>query len=156
MSMKFSGVLIAGAVALVGLSGFGTTAKAANVLVSSDVVASCTVTGGALAFGNYVNGQATNKDASSDVIYNCAPGLNITLTLDGGGANDEVNRLMSDGAGSFLAYKLFQDAARSVNWGAGANGKTIASTPGGAQTETIFGVSPRIRQLAPIRAIPIR
>jgi len=43
MSMKFSGFLVGGAVALVGLSGFGTTAKAANVDVTASVVASCTL-----------------------------------------------------------------------------------------------------------------
>lgn len=143
MTRKLSVSLVAGAAVLVGVSGLSGGANAAeNVDITASVVGACTLTAQALAFGNYVNGQAAAKDGEADLTYDCATGLDVTLTLSAGGSTDENARLMehTTSAGNFLAYQLFQDSARTTVWGTGAAGLNIASTPGGgAQTHTVFG-----------------
>jgi spore coat protein U-like protein len=145
MTSKLSVSLIAGALAAVGLNSLTTTAKAANVDVSASVVAQCTLLADPLAFGNYVNGQTSAKNAQADVSYNCASGLNITLNLSGGSnpGSGNIRNMQSPTTGELLSYELFQDAARSVDWGSGASGINVNPTPGGgAQTHTIFGEIP--------------
>jgi len=145
MSRKLSGFLFVGTVALVGLSGFGNTAEAANVDVNASVVAQCTLVANPLAFGNYVNGQTSTKNGQADVSYDCASGLNITLNMSGGSnaGSGNIRNMQSPTTGELLSYELFQDAARSVDWGSGAAGINVNPTPGGgAQTHTIFGEIP--------------
>lgn len=143
MSRKLPVFLVASAVALVGLHGLSSSADAAeNVDITASVVGACTLTAQALAFGNYVNGQAADKNNEADVTYDCASGLDVTLTLTAGGSNDENSRLMEHtvNAGNFLTYQLYQENTHSTVWGTGAAGLNIASTPGGGvQTHTIFG-----------------
>ncbi|MGI9416393.1 MAG: Csu type fimbrial protein [Geminicoccaceae bacterium] len=142
---KFSGFLVASGVALVGFSGFAMKAEAANVDVSAAVVAQCTLVANALAFGNYVNGQASAKNGQADVSYDCASGLDITLNLSSGAnpGGGNVRNMESPTTFELLSYELFQDAARSVDWGSGAAGINVNPTPGrGAQTHTIFGEIP--------------
>ena len=97
-----------------------------------------------MAFGNYVNGQASPKDAQADVSHDCASGLDVTLNLSAGGSGDENARAMtSPTTFESLSYQLFQDGAHSTIWGTGATGVNVNPTPGGgAQVHTIFGQIP--------------
>lgn len=144
MSRKLPVFLAAGTVALASVLSPNISAQAADVDVSASVVAACSLTAAPLAFGNYVNGQASAKDGQADVSYDCASGLNITLNLSAGGSGNEAARTMSSPTTfEALSYQLYQDAARSTVWGSGASGIDVNPTPGGgAQTHTIFGEIP--------------
>lgn len=71
----------------------------------------------------------------------CTDTTPYTIGLNGGtgpGGTTDL-RQMSSGTGT-IGYGLFQDAARSVNWGDTTAGETVAATGAGvAQSYTIYG-----------------
>jgi spore coat protein U-like protein len=142
LSKKLPLRILGGLLVLPAIALLGHEARAADVDVTASVVGPCTLTAEALAFGNYVNGQANPRNGDADVSYDCASGLNITLNLSAGGSLDENNRRMehTTQAGNFLTYQLYQEVGRTTVWGSGANGVVVNPTPGGgAQVHTIFG-----------------
>ena len=151
MSRKLLFSTVAGVGVLVGLANLDTTAQAANVDVNASVVAACTLVANPLAFGNYVNGQASAKDGQADVSYDCASGLDITLNLSAGGSGSEAARVMtSPTTGESLSYNLYQNSGRTTIWGTGASGINVNPTPGGgAQLHTIFGQIPATLAVTP-------
>jgi spore coat protein U-like protein len=74
----------------------------------------CTLTDTSMIFGNYtgalLNGTSTGK-------VTCAGSWNIPLDAGtGAGASETVRKLTGPG-GAELSYEVFQDAARTINWG---------------------------------------
>ena len=110
MSTKPSGVLIAGTVMLVGLSSLSMTGEAAeNIDVTATVAGACTLTAPGINFGTYVAGQSNSKDEETTISYDCAPGLDVTLTLSAGSSGNENARAMSSPtAFDAIAYQLYQ------------------------------------------------
>lgn len=114
--------------------------ETANLQVTAQVDASCTLTGGTLAFGTYTATAIEPTESDADIGYSCAPGTNIILSLDAGGQAQGENRGMAGPGGATLAYQLYKDDARSQVWGIGpANGVTISGTPGTPQTVPVYG-----------------
>jgi spore coat protein U-like protein len=114
------------------------TSWTGSVAVSETVPASCTVSGTALSLGVYA-GVATTGTAT--VTASCSTTTPYTLSLAAGNNVSSSVRRLGNGAGSFISYKLFSDAARSSAWGDGtALGSTVSGTgSGGSQTFTVYG-----------------
>lgn len=123
--------------------------QTANLEVSATVDASCTLTGATLAFGTYTATASGPTESNADISYNCTPGMNITLSLDGGGGGDVQNRAMAGPAGASLPYQLYKDDSGAAVWGVGAtDGLTVPDTPGGQQSVTVYGQIPAGQQAA--------
>jgi spore coat protein U-like protein len=117
-------------------------AQTANLQVTSSVVGSCTLSGGTLAFGTYVQAQTTPKDAQGTISLNCPAGINVTINMNqGGNPGGSGSRNMTGGAQS-LNYQLYRDTTRSQVWGTGtgaAGGKSVNPTVAGPQTHEVYG-----------------
>jgi spore coat protein U-like protein len=135
--------LVAAAALLLGmvLGAPAAQAQTADLLVTSSVVGQCSLTGGTLNFGTYLQGQTTAKDGQGTISLNCPAGINVTVNMNmglqgGGGARNMTF------SGNPLNYQLYRDAARSQIWGTGtgsSGGKAVNPTVAGNQTHDVFG-----------------
>ncbi|WP_299505701.1 spore coat U domain-containing protein [Cypionkella sp.] len=111
--------------------------------VQASVSANCLVSATDLNFGS-VGLLDKNHDASSQINVTCTPlsaysvGLNAGLHSRANGA-----RRMQDGAGHQIEYGLFQNAGRTLSWGALSSGTAQTSAgSGGAQQYSVYGRVP--------------
>ncbi|HEY7189362.1 MAG TPA: spore coat U domain-containing protein [Vicinamibacterales bacterium] len=150
---------MAGAAAAVALvfAGFSATASAAtataNLGVSATVTNNCTISTAALAFGSYdpvVANASTNLDGTGTVTVACTKNATSTIGLGLGSNASGSTRRMSDGAGGFLTYELYQDAARATVWGnSGAGLVTPPAAPSkAARNFTVYGRVPSNQDVA--------
>lgn len=132
-SIKF---LVAALVLVAAVPMFGATSAPADLNVTASVTGVCTVTTTPVAFGAYDPLSATDLDAAGNVSVTCTRGLGTRVDLSAG--NDfglatgyAAHRAMrhSVTATERLAYQLYSDANRTVVWGSGAAGLTIAVAP---------------------------
>src|SRR5262245_34061530 len=141
---------MAGAAAGVALivARFGTPVSAAtataNLGVSATVTNNCTISTSALAFGGYdpvVANASTALDGTGTVTVACTKGTTATVGLGLGSNSSAGARRMSDGAGSFLTYELYQDASHTTVWGnAGGSLLAPAAAPSkNARNFTVYG-----------------
>lgn len=93
----------------------------------------CTLTDTGLSFGTYtgtlLNGTGTGK-------ITCAGSWNIPLNAGTGAGATETLRKMTGPGGATLSYQVFQDAARTINWG---NTSTDEMTGTGNANITFYG-----------------
>ena len=83
-----------------------------------------------------------NIDNSSTFDVQCTNTTPFDIGLDGG-ANFSGSRRMSDGAGNFVSYSLYQDVGYATAWGDGIGVDTLADTgDGNANGYTVFGRVP--------------
>ena len=131
-----SGVLLAAALSHCAVLAATATG---NMVVTATVLDTCVLVVPPLAFGNY---SGTQLDAQSDVLVTCTGTTAWTVDIDGGGAADIANRVMT-GATDTLGYQLYNDAGRSVIFGDGTTGSTVTGTGlGTAQTVSVYGRIP--------------
>jgi spore coat protein U-like protein len=122
--------------------------KSNTFLVSANVAAVCTITANDLAYGAY-DPSVGNVDASTTVDIVCTPGTTYDVGLDGGGSGSVIARQMASGA-AVLNYGLYQDAARTTNWGDTVGTDTVAGVGGGGiQNITVYGRIPTSQFVAP-------
>jgi len=114
-----------------------------NFDVTATIIASCTITAGDLAFGNYDPLAVANNDNTSTISVTCTNGAAYNILLDGGTvAGDVANRSMDDDATGTqnLNYALFRDAGRTNNWGETIGTDTLTGTGIGVnQNITVYG-----------------
>jgi spore coat protein U-like protein len=142
------------AVAAVGVAGLlaGTPAVAvvsaasatADLSVSATVTNNCTVTTAALAFGSYdpvVANASAGLDGTGRLTVACTKGVAPTIALAAGSNASGATRRLSDGAGHFLEYNLFQDSSRSTAWSASGAGiyTATAATSKASRDFTVYG-----------------
>lgn len=86
--------------------------------VSATVQTACSLSTIDLAFGNYDPTSATATDASSTINVTCTSGTSFTVGVNAGTTSGTTvsTRKLANGANR-LAYGLYQDAARTTNWG---------------------------------------
>jgi len=94
----------------------------------------CTLSVTAMSFGTYT-GAALNGTATGKVT--CAGGWDIPLDAGTGAGATETIRKMTGPGGAELSYEVFQDAARTINWG---NTTTTEETGTGNATVTFYGL----------------
>jgi len=140
--------LAAGAVLAAGFLLAPQAATAATVTdtiaVTVTVQSACVVAASPLAFGNYNPTSSANVDASTTVNVTCTQGTTYNVGLNAGttsGGTTTVRKL--NASGKTLNYALYQDAARSTNWGNTVNTDTVPGTAGtAAATLTVYGRIP--------------
>jgi spore coat protein U domain-containing protein, fimbrial subunit CupE1/2/3/6 len=96
-----------------------------NFTVTATVVASCTISTTAIAFGNYdpvVANATTPVDANGTVTVACTAGAATTVGMSQGANPTGTStaaaplRQMASGAVNRMRYDIFQDAARATVW----------------------------------------
>jgi spore coat protein U-like protein len=120
-----------------------------NIAVSATVQATCLNTATALAFGTYSGAQT---DATAVVTVTCTNSTPYTVGLNAGtsAAATVTTRKMTGGAGVFLSYGLFTDAARTLNWGTTVGTDTVSGVGSGSpQPITVYGRVPAAQYVAP-------
>jgi spore coat protein U domain-containing protein, fimbrial subunit CupE1/2/3/6 len=117
--------------------------------VTATVNATCLISATNLAFGAYTG---TQTDATSTVTVTCTNTTPYNVGLNAGtfsGATVTTRRMSGTDA-SGLAYSLFQDSSRTVNWGNTVGTDTLAGTGNGAaQALTVYGRVPASQFVAP-------
>lgn len=118
----------------------------ANLSVTATVINACafgTIT--SVAFGNYDPTSATANNNTGSIVVQCTLGDVYNIALNPGtfaGATVTTRRMTGPSAGG-LAYSLFRDAGRTLNWGQTIGTDTLQQTGTGlAQTATVFGQIP--------------
>jgi spore coat protein U-like protein len=111
--------------------------------------ATCTISANNLNFGTYTQLQL---DGTTTLSATCTSGAPYTIGLDQGvsaGAS-VTSRKMTGPGGAALNYGLFQDSARTLNWGNTIGTDTVATTGTGVgQTFTVYGRVPASQLAAP-------
>lgn len=115
----------------------------ANLTVSATVIASCTVTAGTVAFGNYDPTSVGNLDQAGTFTVACTKGTGASVGLNTGSNASGATRRMTSGS-EFLTYELYKESDRSNVWGnsGGAAVTLAAATSNAPQTLTVYGRIP--------------
>jgi spore coat protein U-like protein len=104
----------------------------ANLNVSANVKANCTIVTDPVAFGAYDATTGNPVDQQGAIRLTCTKGTPASITLnDGATPQGAAQRAMAGGApAGFLRYELFFDAGRTQRWGtSGAQIFTPPSAP---------------------------
>jgi spore coat protein U-like protein len=118
-------------------------------LVTATIQATCTISAGALAFGTYTGVAATGV---STVAVTCTNTTSYNVGLNAGTASGATvtTRKMTGPASALLAYSLYSDTGRSVNWGQTIGTDTVTGTGSGSnQNLTVYGAVAAGQYLAP-------
>ena len=112
--------------------------------VTANVVATCSVSAGTVAFGNY-SGAVVNT--TSTIVATCTDTTPYNVGLSAGlGVGATVSgRLMTNTADTLdtLHYDLFKDSARTSEWGNTIGTDTVTGTGNGlGQTLTMYAQIP--------------
>jgi spore coat protein U-like protein len=141
---------ILSAIALLALTGVASANTAtSNMSVTATVTSDCTISAGALAFGNYglaqVNGA--DLDSTATLTVQCTDGATPTITLGQGqnantGSTDAAPLRRLKNGSNYLNYALFSDTNRSVTWGNTAGTGAGYTGTGASTSVTVFGRVP--------------
>lgn len=113
--------------------------------VSANVLATCTIAANDLSFGDYDPAALAPNDANSTISVKCTSGTpyNVGLNAGNGSGATVTDRKMTGPNGATLNYGLYQDAARTTNWGNTVGTDTEPGTGTGAsQSLTVYGRIP--------------
>ena len=114
-----------------------------NLGISATVLTQCVVQSAALPFGTY-SSSAIQQNAQIGVT--CSNGTSYTVSLDAGtasGASTGNRKMVSTDGSTSLNYGLYQDAARTRNWGNANGSDTIAGVGNGSsQNIPVYGYIP--------------
>lgn len=116
----------------------------ASFAVSASVPDNCVISANPLAFGNYDAIAGTAVNGQANLAVTCTNGSTGTISLDEGlngvGTAAAPDRQMDDDTTglAFLAYELYNDSARTTEWGTGA-GDVTHNGDGTEQTHTVYG-----------------
>jgi spore coat protein U-like protein len=103
----------------------------------------CTLSVTSMTFGTY-SGTLLNGSAAGKVT--CAGAWNVPLNAGTGAGATETVRKMTGPGGATLSYQVFQDAARSINWGNTASDELTGT---GNANITFYGQIPAGQVVAP-------
>lgn len=117
------------------------SSASASFTVTAVVPATCTVSASTLSFGNY---SGALIDAASALTVTCTNLTTFNIGLSAGTATGATvtTRKMTSPALATLAYVLFRDSARTVNWGNTVGTDTLISQGTGAPVQ--YGVFGRL------------
>lgn len=111
-----------------------------NLTVNATVNATCifgNIT--SINFGNY-SGVQNDATGSIEVTCNNGTAYNIGLNAGAEPSATVTNRVMTGTPSGTLGYRLFQDPARTINWGNTPPTDTVNLTGNGAvQLSTVYG-----------------
>ena len=134
-----AGLVVPAAIASTGAQAATTTT---TFPVTATVLKACAVNANPLAFGTYDPTAATPLDATTTLSVLCTVGTSFTVGLNAGTATGATvtSRKMTNGANT-LNYALFQEAARTSNWGntPGTDTPPATTAPVLPTTLTVYG-----------------
>jgi spore coat protein U-like protein len=130
----------------------GAATASATMTVTATVIATCTISSGNLAFGNY-DAVGTNATVplvgTATIRATCTQGAAATVDIDAGlnpsGTGNAQQRRMKGTGTNYLAYGIYSDAAHSQAWGTKTSGTTVSVTGAGGTTPvslTAYGSVP--------------
>ncbi|MBD2131755.1 spore coat protein U domain-containing protein [Sphaerospermopsis sp. FACHB-1094] len=142
-----SAILITAGYAAPAMAGTATS----DINVSATVISNCSISTTPLAFGDYdplVTHATTHLDATATVTTTCSNGRGTYIRL-GQGANAATGstnvspgrRLKNSGNG-YINYNIYQNSARTTNWGNTVDTSPNVTGTGSAQVTTIYGRIP--------------
>ena len=145
-SYIFSKTIICSLLAVCSINVNAATATS-NLSVTATVVASCTITTNAVAFGAYdplVANKTANLDSTGTVTVTCTNGSISTITLGQGanataGSTDVAPLRQMAATTNRLSYQLYTDAARLVVWGNTVGAGVARTGSGVADPLTVYG-----------------
>lgn len=110
--------------------------------VTATVADTCSVEATNLGFGTYNPLSATDLDATSTVSVRCTLGsayqVGLSQGLHGTGVTDR--KMLRSGETELLAYGLYRDAVRTLNWGETAGVDTVDGVGTGLSVDhTVYG-----------------
>lgn len=146
--MKREKWVVSAGIAVIGM-GASLSAQAATTTttfpVTANVLAACSTSANPLAFGNYDPTSATALDATTTLSVLCTVGTSFTVGLNAGTVTGATvtTRGMTNGANT-LSYALYQEAARTSNWGntPGTDTPPATTAPVGPSSLTVYGRVP--------------
>jgi spore coat protein U-like protein len=120
--------------------------------VTATVIATCTISSGNLAFGNY-DAIGTNATApllgTAAISATCTQGASAMVDIDAGlnpsGTGNAQQRRMKGTGTNYLAYNIYSDSSHSHAWGSKTSGSTVSVTGSGGTTPvslTAYGSVP--------------
>jgi spore coat protein U-like protein len=113
-----------------------------SFLVTAVVQPACTISATTLAFGTYAGVQTDGQSQISLTCTNYAT-WNIGLSAGTFAGATVTARKMTGPSGSALAYSIYRDAARTLNWGNTVGTDTLTGTgTGSAQSVPVYGRVP--------------
>lgn len=147
MRMFIKSAIAAGVLAAAGTASAATATATFNV--TATVLKVCTVTATPLAFGSYTPGSGNlDVTATNNITMRCTKGTGYTVALNPGLAAGATitNRRMRSAAvpANELAYTLYTDAARTLNWGDTGATNAPTGTGTGFATAVNFSVYGRV------------
>jgi len=104
--------LLAGALMLLPMAAMAQQQINANLNVSINILATCTLNATPLAFADQNALAISEVDATASVTVNCTATAPYTLGF-GPGNNNTGGRRMADGSNNFINYEIYRDSARS-------------------------------------------
>ena len=111
----------------------------ASFQVTATVAATCVITATNLAFGTYAGVQTDSTSTMSATCTNTTP-YTVGLSVGAATGATATARSMTGPSAALLAYALYRDSARTLNWGFTAGTDTASGTgSGAAQTLTVYG-----------------
>jgi len=126
----------------IGSTGSQAATQTNNFDVTATIIASCSISAGNLAFGNYDPLAVGDNDNTSTIAVTCSNNAPYDIQLSTGLSGNLAARTMDDdlGNGDLLNYALFYDAARTNNWGVTNGVDTYQGTGSGSnQNITVYG-----------------
>jgi spore coat protein U-like protein len=124
---------------------FTVTASLTNGCVFGSSLSSPTTNLGTINFGSFpsvpTNVDVVSTSGAGSVVVTCTPGTTVAIGMDYGihGGSATQRYMANSGATATLGYQLYQNAARTVVWGNGAQAMTISSFPSTTQTYPVYG-----------------
>ena len=113
-----------------------------SFVVSATIVAACTVSATNLNFGTYT-GVVTNLTSTVTATCTNTTPYNIGFNAGTSVGATVTTRKMTGPGGITLAYSLFRNSTRTLNWGNTVGTSTLAGTgTGSAQVITVYGRIP--------------
>lgn len=144
--------MVIAAAALAPCGAFAAGSDTDSFDVTATVLASCDVTAGDLAFGDYDPVAAANLDAETTLSVTCTNGTayHVGMSLgSGSGATMAQRRMTESGGSQTLNYVLYQDTQRSVLWGNTGADRQAGTGDGTPDTIHVYGRVP-MQQAAPV------
>jgi spore coat protein U-like protein len=155
--MKLHRLAIAASLALISVGAQATTATN-TFTVSTNVTASCAVSGSDLTFTDVdpLANASTATNGTSTVSVTCSNTTPYDVGISAGaasGATVSARKMTHTDTTSTLNYALYSDSARSTNWGDTVATDTVAGTGSGAvQDLTVYGKIASGQQTAKVGA----
>ena len=117
--------------------------------VTTNIQPECAISATNLVFGDYTQAQL---DGQSQISLTCTTGTTWNVGLNAGnfpGATVTTRRMSGPGNSSLL-YSLYQNPARTLNWGNTIGSDTVSGIgTGGVQTLPVYGRVPATQSVGP-------